>query len=63
LPQNHHTVTIELVSDDAQTAVSLFQDNNETEQVREHSENNWKMMFAALKKLLENQYADKGQNQ
>jgi len=54
LPESYHTVTIELASDDAETTVSLFQDNNETEQEREHSEQNWQMMLDALKKLLEN---------
>ncbi len=53
LPENYHTVTIELVSHGAETAVSLSQDNNETEQAREHSEKNWKMMLDGLKKLLE----------
>ena len=54
LPESYHTVTIELASDDAETTVSLFQDNNETGQEREHSEQNWQMMLDALKKLLEN---------
>src|SRR5574341_267649 len=53
LPENYHTVTIELVSHGVETAVSLSQDNNETEQAREHSEENWKMMLEGLKKLLE----------
>jgi uncharacterized protein YndB with AHSA1/START domain len=53
LPENYHTVTVELVSNGAETTVSLSQDNNETEQAREHSENNWKMMLDGLKKLLE----------
>ncbi len=53
LPENYHTVTVELVSDGAETTVSLSQDNNPTEQAREHSEKNWKMMLASLKKLLE----------
>jgi uncharacterized protein YndB with AHSA1/START domain len=53
LPENYHTVTVELVSDGAETAVSLSQDNNETEQAREYSEMNWKMMLDGLKKLLE----------
>ena len=53
LPENYHTVTIELVSHGVETAVSLSQDNNETEQAREHSEENWKTMLASLKKLLE----------
>ncbi len=53
LPENYHTVTIELVSHGVETAVLLSQDNNETEQAREHSEENWKTMLASLKKLLE----------
>ncbi len=53
LPKNYHTVTVELVSNGAETTVSLSQDNNETEQAREHSEKNWKMMLDGLKKLLE----------
>ena len=53
LPENYHAVTIELTTDEAGTAVSLSQDNNETEQEREHSEQNWKRMLDELKKLLE----------
>jgi uncharacterized protein YndB with AHSA1/START domain len=52
-PENHHTVTIELSKEGAQTRVSLSQDNNASEQAREHSEKNWKMMLEGLKKLLE----------
>jgi len=48
LPENYHTVTTELASDGASTTVSLSQDNNETEQERKHSEENWKMMLDAL---------------
>jgi len=53
LPENYHTITIVLASDGAKTTVSLSQDNNETVQVREHSEKNWKTMLDRLKKLLE----------
>ncbi len=53
LPENYHTVTVELVSDGAETTVLLSQDNNETDQAREHSEKNWKMMLDGLKKFLE----------
>lgn len=52
-PDSYHTVTIELSGDGNQTRVSLAQDNNPTEQAREHSEKNWGMMLAALKKFLE----------
>ena len=40
-PESYHTVTIELSGEGNQTRVSLTQDNNPTEQVRDHSERNW----------------------
>jgi uncharacterized protein YndB with AHSA1/START domain len=52
-PENYHTVTIELSERAGRTLVSLAQDNNSTEQAREHSEKNWSMMLDGLKKLLE----------
>jgi hypothetical protein len=39
----------------SRTLVSLAQDNNPTKQAREHSENNWSMMLAGLKKFVERQ--------
>jgi uncharacterized protein YndB with AHSA1/START domain len=53
IPENYHTVTIELSNSGSSTMVSLLQDNNETEQACEHSEKNWQMMLEGLKKLLE----------
>ena len=53
-PENYHTVTIDLNGKDDQTAVSLAQDHNETEQEKENSEKNWNMMLTGLKNLLEN---------
>ena len=55
LPENYHTVTIELRQDKPRTIVSLSQDNNATEEARKHSEKNWKMMLEGLEKLLEKQ--------
>ena len=52
-PENYHTVNIELTDDGIQTHVSLTQDNNSTDQAREHSEKNWGMMLTALKKFVE----------
>lgn len=52
-PDNYHTVTIELSGEGGGTRVSLSQDNNRTEQEREHSERNWNMMLAGLKKFAE----------
>ena len=53
VPENYHTVTIELSGGENQTRVSLAQDNNATEDAREHSEQSWEMMLAALKKFVE----------
>ena len=52
-PECYHTVTIEMSADGHQTHISLAQDNNATEEARAHSEKNWGMMLAALKKFLE----------
>ncbi len=55
VPENYHIVTVELSPDGERTRVALSQDNNPTEQAREHSEKNWGMMLAALKQFLERQ--------
>lgn len=52
-PENYHTITIELAGRGAQTEVSLSQDNNPTDEAREHSEKNWGMMLDGLKKYVE----------
>ncbi len=53
IPENYHTVTIELSRNGEGTSVSLTQDNNDTEQARDYSQKNWEMMLAGLKQLLE----------
>jgi uncharacterized protein YndB with AHSA1/START domain len=53
VPENYHTVTVELQEGNSGTRISLAQDNNPTEQSREHSEKNWQMMLDTLKKFLE----------
>lgn len=52
-PENYHIVTVELSKEGSQTRVLLSQDNNADEDEREHSEKNWEMMLAALKKYVE----------
>ena len=52
-PENYHIVTIDLDEKDKQTIVTLLQTNNGDEKTKDHSEKNWKMMLASLKKLLE----------
>lgn len=53
VPENYHIVTVELSGQGGQTKVSLAQDNNATEEARQHSEQNWQMMLESLKELLE----------
>ena len=53
VPENYHTVTIELGESDGGTHVTLTQDGNDTEKTREHSEKNWSMMLDGLKKYVE----------
>ena len=53
VPENYHTVTIELSESDDGTHVTLTQDGNDTEKTREHSEKNWSMMLEGLKKYVE----------
>lgn len=52
-PENHHVVTIELAQAGDRTAVTLRQNNNATEDARQHSEQNWKTMLEGLKKVVE----------
>src|SRR6267378_1170851 len=49
-PENHHTVTLELTEARGQTRVALSQDNNATEEAREHSQQNWKGKAGGAKK-------------
>jgi len=53
LPENYHVVTIKLSAKNGSTIVLLSQDNNKTDEGRQHSEDNWNMMLSELKKLLE----------
>ena len=52
-PENYHTVTVELSAEQNQTRVSFAQDNNASEEERQHSEKNWGMMLSALKEYVE----------
>jgi uncharacterized protein YndB with AHSA1/START domain len=53
VPENYHTVRVEVVEDGPTTRVTLMQDNNETPEAREHSEKNWQSMLDGLKDLIE----------
>lgn len=53
VPENHHTVTTDLSSENGQTRVLLTQDNNPTEEAKAHSEKNWGIMLEGLKRYVE----------
>jgi uncharacterized protein YndB with AHSA1/START domain len=53
LPENYHTLTIELTPQGSATHVTLSQDNNASAEEQAHSEQMWSSMLAGLKKFLE----------
>jgi uncharacterized protein YndB with AHSA1/START domain len=52
-PENYHTVAYRLKENDGKTEVTVTQDNNASEEEKEHSEQNWRQMLEGMKKLLE----------
>jgi uncharacterized protein YndB with AHSA1/START domain len=52
-PESYHTVSIDLSKQESGVYVSLSQDHNSSDEAREHSEKNWKMMLEGLKKAVE----------
>jgi uncharacterized protein YndB with AHSA1/START domain len=53
VPENYHTVTYLLDEHDGSTDVTILQDNNASEEEKQHSEQNWRMLLEGLKKLVE----------
>ncbi len=53
VPENYRNVTIQTSTDGMSTLVTLTQDNNTTQEMREHSKENWEMVLEGLKKLVE----------
>ena len=54
-PENYKLVTYEITTHDAQTVLTVTQDNNASEQEWEHSTNNWKMVLGKLKEVVESE--------
>ncbi|MGY4537231.1 uncharacterized protein YndB with AHSA1/START domain [Mucilaginibacter sp. UYNi724] len=52
-PENYADVSYELDEKGDITILTITQDNIKDEASKEHSENNWRMMFDGLKKLIE----------
>lgn len=53
LPENYKLVRYELSSEGSGTRLTITQDNNATPEEANHSEQNWKMVLAGIKKLVE----------
>lgn len=53
VPENYHTLTYELSEKGDKTLVVLSQDNNSTEEERDHSQGMWEKMLASLKNVVE----------
>jgi len=52
-PENYKKVTYELMEENGNTKLILTQNNNPTEEDKNHSEQNWETVLEGLKKLLE----------
>lgn len=53
LPENYVVITYELVDEGGKTNLSITQENIPSEEMRDHSEENWKKVLDSLKALLE----------
>ena len=52
-PENYHTVAYVLSEGDGRTDLTIIQDNNSSEEEKQHSEQNWQTVLAGLKKVVE----------
>ncbi len=52
-PENYNKVSYDLEETDGKTTLTITQDNNPTEESKQHSENNWKMVLEKMKEILE----------
>jgi uncharacterized protein YndB with AHSA1/START domain len=53
IPANYANITYQLSGSDGAVTLSVVQDNVASEEVRDHSEKNWEMVFNGMKELLE----------
>jgi hypothetical protein len=53
VPENYHTIHLELDEQDGGTHVTLDQDNNPTREAAEHSRANWAQMLEGVKAVAE----------
>jgi len=55
VPENYNTITYELSGKDGAVTLTVTQDNVRSEEVRDHSMENWGMVFDSMKDMLENE--------
>lgn len=53
-PENYVNITYQISEDKGQTLLEVMQENVPSEEMKEHSEENWKKVLTNLKQLLEN---------
>jgi uncharacterized protein YndB with AHSA1/START domain len=53
VPENYHTVQVQLSEEGGRVRIELSQDKNRTDEARIHSEKNWSMMLDGLKRAVE----------
>jgi uncharacterized protein YndB with AHSA1/START domain len=53
IPENYACITYEIVEEGNNTIYTVTQDSIKTPELREHSEQNWRMVFDNMKALLE----------
>jgi uncharacterized protein YndB with AHSA1/START domain len=55
MPENYNLVTYKMIKKDNKTVITVSQDNNFTENEKEHSIENWKMVLNKLKEVVESE--------
>jgi uncharacterized protein YndB with AHSA1/START domain len=56
-PENYADITYELSEKDDVTTLTILQDNIPDENMKEHSQQNWKKVMTGLKELVEKEHA------
>jgi len=54
-PENYVVITYELANDNGGTSLTITQQNIPTEEMKEHSEQNWRKVMEGLKEMVEGQ--------
>jgi uncharacterized protein YndB with AHSA1/START domain len=52
-PENYANISYSLTENKGETTLSITQDNIKNQESKEHSEQNWKIVFEGLRKMIE----------